>query len=178
MFLLKPRRLVILALVLAFLAFSARLFLFPDEDSPRSADAVVVLAGGKKPRLGKALELMRENVAPVLVISDGRDPTWPEANRLCRSGGTGFRVLCFRPDPYNTRGEAEAVGRLARRRSWSSVVVVTSTFHVTRARMLFDRCVDADVEMVAAPYAKRRTPKYVLSEWVKLTYAVTLGRDC
>ena len=178
MFFLKPRRLIILALVLAFLGFSARLFLFPDQDSPRSADAVVVLAGGNKPRLGKALELMRENVAPVLVISDGLDPGWPEANRLCRDGGPGFRVVCFRPDPYNTRGEAEAVGRMARNRHWQKVAVVTSTFHVTRARMLFDRCVDGEVDMVAAPYAKKRTPKYVLSEWVKLTYAVTLGRDC
>lgn len=178
MFFLRPRRLVILGIVLAFLGLSAWLFLFPAQDSPRRADAVVVLAGARKPRLAKGLELVRKGVAPVLVISDGRDPFWPEANRLCRNGGATFRVVCFRPDPYNTRGEAEAIGRLARRRGWRSVVVVTSTFHVTRARMLFERCVDGDVDAVGASYAKKRLPKYVLSEWVKLTYAVTLGRDC
>lgn len=178
MFFLRPRRLVISALLLVFVAVSARLFLFPSEDNPGRADAVVVLAGARKPRLARGLELMRSGVAPVLVISDGRDPLWPQANRLCRNGGGTFRVVCFRPDPYNTRGEAEAVGRLARRRGWGSVLVVTSTFHVTRARMLFERCIDGEVDAVGAPYAKKRVPKYVLSEWVKLSYALTLGRDC
>ena len=36
--------------------------------------------------------------------------------------------------------DARAIARLARERGWSSIVVVTSRFHVTRARMLFRRC--------------------------------------
>lgn len=178
MFFRRPFRLLVLALIIAFLILSAVLFLFPRQDSPGRADAVVVLAGSRHPRLAKGLELMRKRVAPVLVISDGFDPNWPEANRLCRRRSPKFRVVCFRPDPYSTRGEAEEVGRLARTRGWHSVVVVTSTFHVTRARMLFNRCVDGRVEAVGASYSLKRTAKFVLSEWVKLGYALTLGRRC
>ena len=53
------------------------------------------------------LEEIRSLSDRVLVISDGRSPDWPEANRLCAGGGAGFRVVCFRPDPYSTKGEAE-----------------------------------------------------------------------
>src|ERR671939_278548 len=124
-------------LFVAWVAASAILFLWPRQDSPRRANAVVVLAGGKVPRLEKALGLMRRHVAPVLVISDGWDPLWPEANRLCAGHAARFAVVCFRPKPYSTRGEAEDVARLAARRRWRSIVVVTSRYHVTRARMLF-----------------------------------------
>src|SRR6478752_6748364 len=99
-------------LVVVWLAASAVLFLWPRQDSPSHADAVIVLAGGKVPRLEKALDLMRRHVAPVLVISDGRDPHWPQANRLC-DGQAAFEVLCFRAQPYSTRGEAETVARMA-----------------------------------------------------------------
>ncbi|MGH3102729.1 MAG: hypothetical protein ACRDN6_01350, partial [Gaiellaceae bacterium] len=64
-------RLALLALA-AWLGLCAFLFLWPHEDAPRLADAVVVLSGGRKFRLEKGLELMRRNVADVLVISDGR----------------------------------------------------------------------------------------------------------
>src|SRR5436305_11321179 len=118
-----PRRVVLAAvglLVVAWVAATAVLFLWPGEDSPRQASAVVVLSGGRKPRLDKALELMRRHVAPVLVISDGRDPLWPKANRLC-AGHASFTVVCFKPKPYSTRGEAEEVARLAARRRWRSI---------------------------------------------------------
>src|SRR5205085_12077264 len=107
--------------VAAWVAVVVRFVLRPSQDSPRSADAVVVLAGDHL-RLGKALELMARRVAPTLVISDGLAPGWREANRLCRRGGGRFRVVCFRPDPYSTRGEARAVARMAAARGWGSVV--------------------------------------------------------
>ena len=61
--------------------------------------------------------------------------------RLCAAHRyAGARVVCFTAVPFSTRGEAETVARLARARGWHSVVVVTSTFHITRAHMLFRRC--------------------------------------
>jgi uncharacterized SAM-binding protein YcdF (DUF218 family) len=170
-------RVILLAAALAIGGLSAKLFIWPVENSPTRADAVVVLAGSKA-RLTKALELMGRRVAPTLVISDGLDPDWPKANRLCRRGAQRFRVVCFRPDPYNTRGEARAIDRMARRRGWRTVAVVTSTFHITRARMIFKRCLEARVEFVGADYPLVRLPQYVAAEWVKLAYAETLKRGC
>jgi uncharacterized SAM-binding protein YcdF (DUF218 family) len=172
-----PVRLVLLALV-AWLALCAFLFVWPEEDSPRRADAVVVLAGGRKFRLEKGLELIRRNVSDTLVISDGEARGWPEANRLCDGGTNGFAVICFKPDPYSTQGEAQAVERLARERSWRSVAVVTSTFHVYRARKLFERCLDGEVDVVGARYKLRYLPSALFWETSKLGYAFTLDRDC
>ena len=170
-------RVILLAAVLAIVGLSAKLFVWPVEDSPTRADAVVVLAGSKA-RLTKALELMRRRIAPTLVISDGLDPDWPAASRLCRRGSQRFQVVCFRPDPYNTRGEARAVDRMARTRGWQRIVVTTSTFHITRARMIFRRCLNARVQFVAADYPILRLPQFVAAEWVKLVYAKTLKRGC
>ena len=170
-------RVVLLAAVLAFLGLSAKLFIWPVQNSPKRADAVVVLSGDK-PRLTKALELMRRGVAPMLVISVGLAPKWPEANRLCRQGSPRFRVVCFRPDPYSTRGEARRVARMARTRAWKTVVIVTSTYHITRARLIFNRCLDGRVQAVGADYPLQELPQHVLWEWAKLAAAETVERGC
>jgi uncharacterized SAM-binding protein YcdF (DUF218 family) len=161
----------------ALVVSSAVLFVWPDQDVPTRADAVVVLAGSKKPRLDKALGLMRRGVAPVLVISDGLDPTWPQANRLC-AGRAAFRVVCFSASPYSTRGEAEGVARIALGRRWRSLVVVTSTYHVRRAKLLFERCFDGRVQAVGAHFELSQLPGLLPSEWAKLVYALTVARDC
>jgi uncharacterized SAM-binding protein YcdF (DUF218 family) len=171
-------RFVLVAAILAFLGLSARLFVFPETDSPTKADAVIVLAGARNPRLHKGLELMRKKVAPTLVISDAPVYGWPEANRLC-AGHAAYKVMCFRPVPYSTRGEAEHIAELVRQHHWREVVVVTSTFHVTRARMLVKRCVEgAKVDLVGADYSLGDLPRYVSSEWGKFLYAELLNRDC
>lgn len=171
-------RWIVLALVAAWLVATALLFVWPGEDAPKHADAVVVLSGSRTGRLDKGLALVRRRVAPVLVVSDGRDPRWPQANRVCADRKLPFTVICFRPTPFSTRGEAEAITRMAAARRWRSIVVVTSTFHVTRARMLFERCFKGRLQVVGARYDLKRLPVEVFSEWGKLLYALTLRRGC
>jgi uncharacterized SAM-binding protein YcdF (DUF218 family) len=173
-------RVVLIALVLAFLGLSARLFVFPDTNKPVGADAVVVLSGARKPRLNKGLELMRKGVAPTLVISDATAFGWREADRLCPPNRAEFKVICFRAKSYSTRGEAEEIGRLVREHDWKRVVVVTSKFHVSRARVLVKRCLKgrATVEMVAAHVPLTEWPRDVLFEWAKLIRAETISRGC
>jgi uncharacterized SAM-binding protein YcdF (DUF218 family) len=165
-------------LLVAWIVATVRLVFIPTEDEVGKADAVVVLAGSKHERLDRGLELVREGVAPVLVISDGFDPRQPRANRLCREGGESFTVVCFTPDPDSTRGEARNTAELARERDWQRVLVVTSRFHVTRARMLFDRCLDADVDAVGVDYPWTSVPAAVAGEWVKLGLSSTVTRGC
>jgi uncharacterized SAM-binding protein YcdF (DUF218 family) len=171
--------LVVLALLLAAFALATvRIVFVPHEDETGKADAIVVLSGSKHERLDRGLELARRNVAPVLVISNGYDPVQPRAPFLCRHGERGFEVLCFTADPDSTRGEAEAVARLAREHGWRRVLLVTSRFHVTRARMLFDRCVDGDVDAVGVDYPWTSIPYAVAGEWFKLVRAETYQRAC
>lgn len=168
---------VLALLVAAWLVATAVLFVWPREDEPRSADAVVVLSGVRDARLAKGLELMQAGVARTLVISDGEARGWAEANRLC-AGGAAFRVVCFRPRPYSTHGEAAEVARLARARGWRSLVVVTSRYHVTRSRLLFRRCLDGPVGGVSAKTSPGAMALNVPFEWGKLLYQLTFERRC
>jgi uncharacterized SAM-binding protein YcdF (DUF218 family) len=161
---------------IALIAAPTRLLLWPETDLPARADAVVVLAGGQGERLTKALELIHADTAPTLVITNGDDPKWAEANRLCR-GASSFEVICFRPDPDNTRGEARALGSLAERRGWQSLVVVTSTYHVTRARLLLRRCYAGKTSFVGAPSSAGtfRTFLNLSREWAGLARSLIRG---
>ena len=126
------------------------------------ADAIVVL-GGRANRLPVGLQLREEDVAPVLLVFNA-------------TGVGDEDHLYERPDPYTTRGEARAVARLAREHGWRSIVVVTSSYHVPRARMLVRRAWDGELRMVGAPPTRWRLPLDVASELVKGAYALTFGR--
>jgi len=168
------RRLVLLDLMLAALAAaSVWLYGFPRTDPPGRADAVVVLSGSNRDRLPRALALMRAHVAPVLVVSDGART----APRVC-ARRQPYRVLCLRPDPFSTRGEAEEIARLARARRWRTVDVVTSRYHVYRARLIIERCFRGRLRIVAST---PRPWEYVVGaavEWPKLFVAEVLRRGC
>ena len=162
-----------LTILVALAVASVLLFILYDDDEVTAADAVVVLAGSRF-RLPVGLDLVERGVAPVLVISDGLDSRSPASRRICRERA---QVLCPKPNPYSTRGEARLVARLARERGWDSVVVVSSRFHLYRARMLFERCYGGRLAMVGAPSPWWRLPVSIGSEWVKLGFAAA-KRDC
>ncbi len=172
---LRPLLLIAPIAFAALAVASVRLFILYDDDRVAKADAVMVLAGEKQ-RLPIALELVERGVAPVLVISDGLDPRWTQANRLCRFGDPA-RIVCLRPEPYSTRGEARLAARLASERGWDSLVVVSSRFHLLRARMLFERCLDGRLDLVGSPNPGLRLPLEIGLEWAKLAVA-TVRRSC
>jgi hypothetical protein len=122
---------------------------------PAHVDAIVKL-GGFGDRDGAALTLALQRRAPVLVDST------PE---LLQAGFTGcapsiphVEVICFNPDPATTRGEARFVGQLAARRSWRSVVLVTTPDQAWRARLRMRRC------FAGAVYSS--TTRLPLYDWV------------
>jgi uncharacterized SAM-binding protein YcdF (DUF218 family) len=169
------------ALVAAWLVACLVLFVWPpgEAGAPTHADVVVVLSGDRK-RLAPGLALIRRGVAPVLAISSvGRTRNWRTAEQLCAAGRyRGARVLCFDAVPYSTQGEARAVRDLARPLGWHSVVVVTSTFHVTRAKMLFRRCLHIPVHVVGTSTTWWRMPVDWTSETGKLFVQLTVQRGC
>jgi uncharacterized SAM-binding protein YcdF (DUF218 family) len=124
---------------------TAALVVWPYEQPPARADAVVVLGAGSAPdRVKAARRLMDRGLARTLVVMSPDEET-----RLC-SAAEPYRVICITPRPFKTWGEAEAVGRLARSRSWRTLTVVTSSYHVTRARLLFSRCFHGRLAVVGS----------------------------
>ena len=129
------------------------LFVVHHDDPPMRADAVVVLQGSKT-RLPLGYRLMQQGYAPLLLVSRGSG--LPLEHRLC-DGETPLEVVCF--SSTSTRGEARIVARIARERKLRSLDVVTSQFHVYRARKVFERCYDGELHMVGAPQTWWRFPK-------------------
>jgi hypothetical protein len=116
------------------------------------ADAVVALAGAPR-SVGTAQELVERGAAKVLVVSNAYGPDDAQMRQLCGSDPVGYEVICFVPSPDTTRGEARAVGRLALERGWHDVVVVTLTYHVSRARLIVGRCYQGRLRMQQSPEA-------------------------
>ncbi|XAS65965.1 YdcF family protein [Micrococcaceae bacterium Sec5.7] len=141
----------VFTVVLLWLIFSFQLFVNVDPLSLHRTDAVIMLGGAGSERLPVAQEVQRELNIPVLVLSHTDTPGNAEADTVCSS--TTFpnaSLMCFRPDDFDTRGEARAVGKLVADNGWKSVTVVTSTYHVTRAERLMEQCTTAEVQMVAS----------------------------
>lgn len=162
---------------LAALTASILPFIRPATGEPVRADAVFVLSGDHGERLATAMRLLEQGVTSTLVL-DGT-PDSVRAVALC-GGGEPFEVVCLRPDPDSTRQEARAAGRLAAERRWTSVVVSTSTFHATRSKLLFERCLEAEVVAVAGdpPYGGLRLARAVAREWLAVAHLTTLARGC
>jgi hypothetical protein len=168
----------VLLVVVLVAATVARSFVFPGSDSVRKADVVIVLAGAGDERLVRAVALMNDDVAPTLVITNGNDPSWPAGNRVCDSPHK-FQVLCARA-PRNTRAEARAIARTVRSQGWQHVIVTTSSYHVTRARLLLRRCVNGQVSVVSArPLGGGiGSPARIGHELLATLRALTFQRGC
>jgi uncharacterized SAM-binding protein YcdF (DUF218 family) len=147
------------------------LFVLPHGDAPARADAVIVLSGTHY-RLPVGEKLVNDRYARLLVVSRSNDPNALE-RRACANG-----ALCFRAVPYSTRGEARAIARLARQRHWRTIDVVTSKFHVFRARILIRRCFHGALRMIGAPQSLLHLPIDVVKESVKLAVQEAVERGC
>lgn len=174
---------LVLVGALLLVGFALPYTIFPQSRPAPSdhSDAVLLFSGGHGERLGLALDVMPRTDARVLYISNGADPQWPEANALCDERQGSYTVRCFQPVPNTTRGEARALARLAEERGWRSVTVLTSTYHVTRARLLAERCFDGEVEAVGAnPHEPGflRSITLSLRELAALARHTILERDC
>jgi uncharacterized SAM-binding protein YcdF (DUF218 family) len=121
---------------------------------------------------------MRAGVAPTLVLVGKQ--TELEADELCRGEEAPFELVCLLPDPDRTRTEARAAADLASVRQWRRLVLVTSTYHVFRSRMMLERCFDGDVDAVGAkaPLGFRSLVPLVAKEWVTLVRAIVVAREC
>lgn len=146
-------------------------------DALAPADAIVVLgggysassyeptglwcAGGSALRPLTALELVRKQKAPVLVMTGNTQDSGPMAGvidadrlkKLCQDLRITDAELVTVGDCHDTRDEAVAVGKLAKDRKWKRVLLVTSAAHMHRAQAVFQKSAGVEVTPVAVDYS-------------------------
>ena len=165
---------VVLLVVVVFLVSTARLFVWAPSDTPSRVDAIVALGGDPgQLRMKSAVKLAEAGKAPIVVISLGGD-----SKVRCPRTPKGIEVICFRPDPVNTRGEAEFVARLATKRHWHRIIVIPDRTQTTRARLIFKRCTRINLEMVPVQDHPSQLFAGVAYEWGALIKAMILNRSC
>ncbi|MFK0039340.1 YdcF family protein [Paenarthrobacter sp. NPDC090517] len=140
----------IFIVALLWLVVAFQFFYDPPQTTPHRTDAVIVLGGMSKERLPVAQKLQHDLDIPALVVSTTGLAGNVESDSLCDEDTNDPDLVCFRPSPLNTRGEAEAIRALIAEHGWKSVTVVTSDYHVMRAGTLIAQCTSADVQMVGS----------------------------
>ena len=130
-------------LVLLYAAFFL-LFAFtlgkPASPTARPTDAAVVLTGGSG-RIERGMEVVREGKAKRLLIA-GADPSVTKADLTRRIPTAGRVIKCcvdLGSESVDTRTNAEEADRWLAKRGFHSVRLITSDWHMRRARYEFDK---------------------------------------
>jgi uncharacterized SAM-binding protein YcdF (DUF218 family) len=152
-------------------------------DSLQHADAIIVLGGEHDGREDFGLSLAHAGWAKTVVLSDPYGADDPVMRRACRPQDT-IEVICLRPEPNTTRGEADMMRHLASQRGWTKIIVASWRYHLPRARLVFRQCFSAQPGAVVMQAVPRR---YHLSfvrwefiyayQWGGLAKAIAQG-DC
>jgi uncharacterized SAM-binding protein YcdF (DUF218 family)/glycosyltransferase involved in cell wall biosynthesis len=131
--------------------------------TPRSADAIVVFAGGvgesgkagggAQERLKKAVDLYKAGAADYLVLSSGYVYSFREADvmrALAMDQGVPAGHIVVEERATNTYQNVTFVDQILKARRWRSILLVSSPYHMRRALLVW-RKVDPDVVVIPTP---------------------------
>jgi uncharacterized SAM-binding protein YcdF (DUF218 family) len=160
--------LILLVLVSAVALAGVPVYVRPQIDRLRHADAILILGGYEYDRYPVGLGLAREGWAPAVAVSNPTGSNDPWLTEYCAEPHKQFELYCFIPDPLTTAGEARQLRRLAAEHGWRTVIVVTFPPQISRARYIIEQCFDGDLIMFASP------PRPSLARWA-FEYAYQTG---
>jgi uncharacterized SAM-binding protein YcdF (DUF218 family) len=174
--------LVVLALFLAFVGTTARVFVWPSlPPLPAHADAIVEL-GGPGNRDAVTLALAGTHRAPLViqstVASDALSDTCLPQDMLAEYGAQDVRVGCFHAVPGTTRGEARWIGEEGAQQGWHSVIIVTTPDHAWRARLRVQRCFPGEVYVKTSPLPRWDWFRQIPYQWAASIKALFVQRSC
>ena len=148
---------VLLAYLLGFLVFAVTLG-SPAED--HRTDAAVAITGGSG-RIEHAMEVLADGDVERVLIA-GTDPSVTKTDLVDRLGGKERLVRCcvdLGSESVDTRSNAEEAKRWLDRRGYKSLRLITSDWHMRRARYEFRKVLGDSYEVV--PDAVRSQPGFM-----------------
>jgi uncharacterized SAM-binding protein YcdF (DUF218 family) len=140
--------LLLLAWALGFVVFAFTLGK-PAPANAAQTDAAVVLTGGKG-RLEHAMEALRQGKAKRLLVS-GADPAVTKADLARRIPGSQRLLKCcvdLGSESVDTRSNAEETQRWLQQHRYRSVRLITSDWHMRRARYEFRKVLGSKYVLV------------------------------
>jgi len=121
-------------------------------DTLHSTDAIVILSGGGNERLEYGAKLVNEKATRQIILTETGELTqagtpMTVSNRSLLSSKYGIiqdNVTFTRRTSSNTYEEAQAVAELMGQKGWTSLIIVTDSFHSRRTSLIFRRVLKAD----------------------------------
>ena len=150
--------LVLLLYAIGFILFAVTLGKPAAADSGRT-DAIVVITGGSG-RIEHGIAVLKDKRAKRLLVA-GADPAVTKADLIRRLRGNGRLVHCcvdLGSESVDTRSNAEEASRWLARNRYRSFRLVTSDWHMRRARYDFREVLGDRYEIV--PDAVRTEPHF------------------
>ncbi|MDP9423075.1 MAG: YdcF family protein [Pseudomonadota bacterium] len=144
---------------LGFALFAVTLGAPADPDTAK-VDAIIAITGGKG-RIEHGVKLLAEGGAERLLIA-GADPSVRKVDLVRRLEAPRQLLDCcvdLGSESVDTRSNAEEAKRWLDRRRYKSVRLVTSDWHMRRARYEFNRQLDSDIQII--PDAVRTEPNFM-----------------
>ena len=151
--------LVALLYALGFILFTVTLARPAGKEGVRT-DAIVVITGGSG-RIEHGIDVLKSGQAKHLLVA-GADPSVTKADLIRRLGGSRRLVNCcvdLGSESVDTRSNAEEAGRWLAKHGHRSFRLVTSDYHMRRARYDFRQVLGDKFEIV--PDAVRSEPRFV-----------------
>jgi uncharacterized SAM-binding protein YcdF (DUF218 family) len=154
------------AVALLLLAYAAGFVLFaftlgnPAATTAPATDAVVVLTGGSG-RIEHAVDVLRDGKAKRLLVA-GADPSVTKADLARRLGGGDKLLRCcidLGSESVDTRSNAEEAARWLAKRRFRSLRLITSDWHMRRARYEFGKVLGGRYELITD--AVRTEPSFL-----------------
>ena len=137
---------VLLVYLLGFLVFAVTL---GSPAGTQRTDAAVAITGGSG-RIEHAMEVLADGHVKRVLIA-GADPAVTKADLIDRLGGKSRLMNCcvdLGSDSVDTRSNAEEAKRWLEARNYNSLRLITSDWHMRRARYEFERVLGDEFEVV------------------------------
>ena len=143
------RRAVSAILLVYLLGYALFAVLLPRPADDRPTDAIIVLTGGAK-RIERGLGLMERKLAKRMLVSGVARTVRPEELAAqYRADEALFRCCVdLGRESVDTRSNAEEVARWMERHKFRTMRLVTTDWHMPRARFELSRRLGGDVEVI------------------------------
>jgi uncharacterized SAM-binding protein YcdF (DUF218 family) len=156
---------ILLVYLLGYALFAV---LIPEPADDRQTDAIVVLTGGAN-RMERGLDLLRRGRAKRMLVSGVDRNVRPADLARTYPGSEPLFACCIDlgREAVDTRSNAEEVARWLKHRNLGSVRLVTTDWHMPRARFELSRQLGSNLPLLGDAVESRPSFRQLFTEYNK-----------